>query len=140
MIRTTCPEDHELLPLAAGEPADGEVSDHVRRCPACRERVDRMTAEVRSLRRTQAALPTEPWPEPSAPGGPPEGTGSGVPGGTEDWTPAGSASTPAPPTTWHAGAGAPPPAIGQYLVVGELDRGGQAVVYRVVHAGLGRDL
>src|SRR5262249_55521148 len=39
-----------------------------------------------------------------------------------------------------AGDAPPTPAIGKYLVVGELDQGGQAVVYRVVHAGLGRDL
>ena len=59
MIRRICPEDHELLPIAAGEPADGEVSDHVSGCPACREQVDRLTAEVRSLRRAHAAVPTD---------------------------------------------------------------------------------
>jgi len=33
-----------------------------------------------------------------------------------------------------------PARIGKYLVVGELDDGGQATVYRVVHPGIGRDL
>ena len=86
MTRTTCPQDHELLPIAAGEPADGAVSGHVSECPACRERVHRLAAEVRALRRAHAAVLTEPWPEPSATGGPAVGPGPGVPGGTEDWT------------------------------------------------------
>src|SRR5262245_14472504 len=140
MIRRICPEEHELLPMASGEPADAEVSGHVRGCPACRERVDRMAAEVRSLRLYTSEASSEPWPEPGFSPGSPVPDAAGM---TEDWTPAGSAITPAPPTTWPDGAGAPPaapPAIGKYLVVGEVDRGGQAVVYRVVHAGLGRDL
>ena len=138
MIRRICPEDPELLPLAAGEATDGAVSDHVTGCPACRQRVDRMAAEVRSLRRNQAAVPTEPWPEPGLSWGTP---GARSPGATEDWTPPDPTLTLAPEPAAAAGVHpVAPAAIGQYLVVGELDRGGQAVVYRVVHAGLGRDL
>src|SRR5262249_43721008 len=138
MIRRICPEDPELLPLASGEPADGEVADHVTGCPACRERVDRMAAEVRSLRRNQAAVLTEPWPEPGLSWGTP---GALAHGATEDWTPPDPTLTLAPEPAAAAGVHpVAPAAIGKYLVVGELDRGGQAVVYRVVHAGLGREL
>jgi hypothetical protein len=38
------------------------------------------------------------------------------------------------------GADAAPGAIGRYLVVGQLDKGGQGDVFRVVHPGLGKDL
>jgi hypothetical protein len=132
MIRRICPEDHELRPLAAGEATDGEVSDHVTGCPACRQRVDQMAAAVRALRRDGAAVLTESWPEPG-----PSSVAPGAlsPGASEEWTPPDPTPTPAP-----GAAPAVPPAIGKYLVVGEVDRGGQAVVYRVVHAGLGRDL
>jgi hypothetical protein len=136
MIRTTCPEDHDLLPLASGEQATGEVTDHVVGCPACSERVDRLTAEVRSLRRSSAGASAGLHGT-----GPADGSGSGSSGATADWTPLDA--TRATATASGAPAGghpALPVAIGKYLVVGELDRGGQAVVYRVVHAGLGREL
>jgi len=73
MIRRICPEDPELRPLAAGEATDGAVSDHVTGCPACRQRVDRMAAAVRALRRDGAAVLTESWPEPGPCAGAPPG-------------------------------------------------------------------
>ena len=134
MIRRICPDDHELLPLASDGSADRSISDHVAGCPACRGRLDRMSAEVRSLRRGHDGTASQPW---SALGPTPGASDGGDAGLTRDWTPPDPAvSTAADP----GGDAAPPAAIGKYLVVGELDRGGQAVVYRVVHPGLGRDL
>ena len=40
MSTTDCPDDGDLLALAAGEPATEAISAHLASCPACRERVD----------------------------------------------------------------------------------------------------
>ena len=103
MIPTICPEDHELLPLASDELASHEVTSHVAGCPACRERVDRLTAEVRSLRRSSTEVSTPPGEGPDPPGG--SGSGSGRSGATEDWTPPASTSTATPDSEASAGSG-----------------------------------
>jgi serine/threonine protein kinase len=61
---------------------------------------------------------------------------------TVDHRPADPTSTTAPESasTAEARLTESPARIGKYLVVGELDDGGQATVYRVVHPGTGQDL
>jgi serine/threonine protein kinase len=146
MMPTTCPPEHELLSLIAGDTGVSDVSGHVESCSNCQQRLKRLTSEVRALRQDRECLvaagePTLPWPDPG-----PTSIASGLldiggPRTTADWTPPDPAvSTVADTDAPAGGSPGPPPAIDKYLVVGELDRGGQAVVYRVVHSGIGRDL
>jgi hypothetical protein len=51
MTATTCPPEHELLPLAMGEPAASDVAMHLAWCRRCNRRLRRLIAEVRTLRR-----------------------------------------------------------------------------------------
>ncbi len=46
----TCPDEHELLPVATGEPAGDAVEQHLDACPTCRERVEQLRAELTALR------------------------------------------------------------------------------------------
>jgi tRNA A-37 threonylcarbamoyl transferase component Bud32 len=50
MTRTLCPEDDALLFLILGDPVAGDVQTHVDACPGCRQRLDRMKAEIKTLR------------------------------------------------------------------------------------------
>ncbi len=47
----TCPDEHELLVVATGEPAAVAIDEHLEGCEECRERVDRLRAELSALRR-----------------------------------------------------------------------------------------
>jgi anti-sigma factor ChrR (cupin superfamily) len=47
----TCPDEHELLVVATGEPAAAAIVEHLEGCEDCRERVDRLRAELTALRR-----------------------------------------------------------------------------------------
>jgi hypothetical protein len=47
---STCPDEHELLPVATGEPAIEAIEEHLDACPACRERVEQLRAELTALR------------------------------------------------------------------------------------------
>ena len=51
MPEPRCPDDHELLPLLDGGKAAKEVLGHFNACPACKQRLDRLRAELHSLRR-----------------------------------------------------------------------------------------
>jgi hypothetical protein len=51
MPEPRCPEDHELLPLLDGGKATKEGLAHFNICPACKHRLERLRAEVHSLRR-----------------------------------------------------------------------------------------
>jgi hypothetical protein len=57
MIQATCPEDHDLLPFVSGAPGDGagDVRTHLSGCSECRSRLDKLGAEVASLRRNLGA-------------------------------------------------------------------------------------
>src|SRR5438105_8027676 len=45
----TCPDEHELLRIAMGEPVDPALLERVDGCSTCRARVERLRAEVASL-------------------------------------------------------------------------------------------
>jgi predicted Ser/Thr protein kinase len=145
---STCPDEPELLQIAMGEPVDSALLEHVEGCANCRAQVEQLRAEVESL---VGSLPpqarstsTEPDPtnEPAANPADEAATTSWESGG------AGHAATSEPPGPEGAAAArgraerdaAQPDAIGKYKVVGRLDGGGEADVYRVIHIKLGNDL
>jgi predicted Ser/Thr protein kinase len=126
-----CPDDPELLPLVAGGAVSDQVRRHLDACGACRLRVERLRAEVAAVRQVAAkrfaaagAGPTTVLPQAETANWPP---------GTESVTD--SATSPGPTEPLPR-----PESIGRYLIVGELDAGGQATVYRAVHPTLPRDL
>jgi hypothetical protein len=47
---STCPDEHELLPVATGEPAGEAIGRHLEACPICRGRMDLLRAELAALR------------------------------------------------------------------------------------------
>jgi serine/threonine protein kinase len=142
MIPMTCPADDKILPLVTGEAGDRSVVEHLTSCSDCRRRLSSMAAEVRSLRAKWDDPTPAPW------------TGIDVSVDRtrrDDSTGRGPTEYLASPEPAAAavpdGAGADglvgdqaPARIGKYLVVGVLDAGGQATVYRVVHPGIGREL
>ncbi len=46
----TCPEEHELLTVATGEVVATAIEEHLEACPACRNRVERLRAELEAVR------------------------------------------------------------------------------------------
>jgi hypothetical protein len=50
MPEPRCPEDHELLPLLENGKVTKGVQSHLKTCAACRRRLERLRAEVQSLR------------------------------------------------------------------------------------------
>ncbi len=143
-----CPDETELLVLAMGEPGAAAVAAHVNSCASCQARLDRLQAEVESLRQNHAHETTPPSTERDpalAHDAEPSDAGT-----TTDWAsvdPSGTTSTDLIGPEAVAGARAAaegqdamPDAIGRYKVVGRLDGGGEADVYRVVHINLGYDL
>jgi serine/threonine protein kinase len=144
---STCPDEAELLPAATGEPADEAIARHLDGCPICASRVELLRAELTALRRDLGdevkLASTEPDPAVDRQGEPSAG------GATLSWPsgPAGDAA--AEPIGPEAAAAARaraearperPGAIGRYLVVDQLDKGGQGQVFRVIHPRLGRDM
>lgn len=142
MMATTCPAEHELLRLISHEPGASELREHVATCSSCRERLEQLNCEVRAIRenRDDASLP--PWSDLLLDVGLGMACARTDPDETAEYRP----EDPLPSTvpdlgnSDSAGPGAMPARIGKYLVVGVLDEGGQATVYRVVHPGIGRDL
>jgi predicted Ser/Thr protein kinase len=110
MDRLVCLSAEELAGLASGAPASPEVRVHLDSCPSCR----------RQLARGPAETETSPYTPPSD--------------ATADWTSGPSTDGPDRP-----GAGWPE-RIGKYHVVAPLGSGGQGLVYRAVHPGLGKEL
>jgi serine/threonine protein kinase len=143
----TCPDEHELLPLATGEPAAEAIEQHLAVCENCQERLGRLRAELASLRQDLQGRSIPPATEPS-PTANPDSKPSGE-GMTLDWT-SDPAETAAPePLGPEAVAEAReraeaqperPGAIGKYLIVETLGTGAQGEVYRVIHPKLGRDM
>jgi predicted Ser/Thr protein kinase len=133
-VISTCPDEYELLPVATGEPAGEAIGAHLDVCEDCRDRVERLRAELSALRPGPiggvAADPT--GPDPAAD---PEGQPSNS-GPTLFW-PTDPAGTAGPEPT---GPAERPGAIGRYLVVDHLDGGAQGQVYRVIHPNLGQDM
>ncbi len=143
----TCPDEHELLAVATGEPAVEEIERHLDACPTCRARVERLRAELAALRLDLEGgvnpPSTEPDPAVNHDGEPPDG------GSTFSWPadPTGDADAgPAGPEAVAAararaeGRTERPGAIGRYLVVDQLDGGAQGQVFRVIHPNLGQDM
>jgi hypothetical protein len=104
-----------LLPTALGQPVSTEIQGHLEGCRDCRRRVERLRAEVGALREVPTTVSYQGPPHPEAVTPPLDDAG---PMATEP----------------------PPAAIGKYLIVGPIDAGGQALVYRAVHPELPRDL
>jgi serine/threonine protein kinase len=131
MEPTHCPPDHELLSLVTGGAVADSVRAHVNTCGGCRLRVERLRAEVKAVQKVANLLP--------------------VAAGAESTTVAPQAATATWPSATEftdASSSSPeqissplrPDTIGRYRIVGELDVGGQATVYRAVHPTLPRDL
>jgi tRNA A-37 threonylcarbamoyl transferase component Bud32 len=130
MRETLCPADHDLLPGTTREPVSAEVQAHLDGCAPCRQRLERLKAEVRQLCEAVARR---------SPRGPPAGARN-----QEELLSPGPGRTP----QLQAGLAAPKcrspaprlAAIGKYRIVAPLDEGGQAWVYRAVHPELYKEL
>ncbi len=143
----TCPDEHELLAVATGEPMEDSIEGHLASCPDCRRQVERLRAELAALRRDleggETAASTERDPTVNHADEPSSGET------TLEW-PSDLAEMAAPgPIGPEAVAAAReraeagperPGAIGRYLVVNLLDEGGQGLVYRVIHPRLGQNM
>ncbi len=132
MASKHCPENHELLPMILGGEIPDALRRHVAACGACRVRVERLRAEVSAVHQAASELPGGTGV--SAPAVEPQAETTGMPTTTEpiEGDSSGSGTTPPPPPR--------PESIGRYRIVGELDSGGQALVYRAVHPTLPRDV
>jgi serine/threonine protein kinase len=127
MASSRCPKDPELLAIAMGSTAPDSVRRHVEACAACRLRVDRIRAELSAVRNVAEDLP-------AAVEAPMAGVGTLSRLSTSDLS-EDDLEDPEPTEPPSR-----PDSIGRYRVVGELDSGGQAAVYRAVHPTLPRDL
>jgi predicted Ser/Thr protein kinase len=142
----TCPEEPELLAVAAGDEPRAELRNHLAGCSQCRDQVERYQVQMEQLR----AGASEPPLAPSTMSGP--GAGHGVSSGqaqdSDRTAPreaaevtAGGSSAPETELgfAYAAGQSEEPPhpaAIGKYLVIGRFPPTGQAEVFRVVHPQL----
>jgi predicted Ser/Thr protein kinase len=131
MESSPCPNDHDLLPLVMGGAVPETVRAHVDACIPCRQRVERLRAEVSEVCKIRDLLPSETDAGPA--GVAAEATTAVWPAGTQLTDDSSSGTEEGP---WHPR----PETIGRYRIVGELDVGGQATVYRAVHPTLPRDL
>jgi hypothetical protein len=50
MSKRRCLEDHELLRVLGGETVEKPVTEHLNACATCRERLERLRLELRTLR------------------------------------------------------------------------------------------
>jgi len=135
-----CPDETELLRIAVEGLVERAVVGHIEGCSQCRRREEQLRAEVQSLaghfQNGKSCSSAE--------------SSSG--GTTTSWKADASAgaavSEPEPPGPADVaaardraeGQGTLPDAIGKYKVIGRIDGGGEADVYRVVHLKLGNDL
>jgi len=132
MASTHCPENHELLPLILGGDVPDSLRRHVDACGACRVRLERLRAEVSAVH--QAASEMAVAAGAGSPTGEPKSETASMPTAT---VPTGASTTTAGPSETPMPR---PESIGRYRIVGELDSGGQALVYRAVHPTLPRDV
>jgi serine/threonine protein kinase len=144
---STCPDEHELLPVALGEPAGEAIEAHLAGCPACRERVERLRAELTALRSDlgDVATPASTEPDPAVNHtAEPAGGGTTLPWVVHpaedvDPEPIGPEAVAAARARTE-GQSERPGAIGKYLVVDQIDGGTQGQVFRVIHPKLGKDM
>ncbi|HLJ93425.1 MAG TPA: serine/threonine-protein kinase [Gemmataceae bacterium] len=128
-----CPDDHELLPLLTDASPSAPLQDHLADCPSCRQRLARLQVEVATLRQTVDASPTGSSFSTSSRAADQES-------GREAVTTTVVGSPPATEVDANAASAERPAAIGRYLVLDFLDKGGQAAVYRAFHPMLGREV
>lgn len=111
---TSCPDEADLLPLAAEEPAGADVERHVKECRFCSERVQNLKRELESLKAMAPRLP-------------------------QGWT-----SPPVKTTTIVNPQARIdiklPSMIGRYIALSLLGEGGQAMVFRGIHPLLHREV
>jgi serine/threonine protein kinase len=146
----TCPDDGELLAVAAGEAPSAELRKHLAECPECRARQEQFQAELAVFRQMPPAAflspctAGEPASDPSTANGRADASAA-----TAAWQAADSSETrdSEPETdlgfTDQAGGNREPDlpaAIGKYLVIGRFPPTGQAEVLRVIDPGLDKDL
>jgi serine/threonine protein kinase len=131
MASIPCPEHSELLKVVLGGTVPVAVRQHLDACGACRVRVERLGAQISELREVAADLPPAPGGE-SLPIAPEPETAS-LPSGTE-FAEDGSVDSGA------MNRPSCPESIGRYRIIGEVNSGGQALVYRAVHPTLPRDV
>jgi serine/threonine protein kinase len=139
MDLTPCPQERDLVAWVAG----GAVPDSVRRhldldeCGACKLRVDRLRAELSIIRDVAAGLPPQEEVQPTAVLATAGAADCDL---QEDASEASSGISDEEDLPRPERNGARPESIGRFRVVGELDPGGQALVYRAIHPTLPRDL
>jgi serine/threonine protein kinase len=133
MASNHCPELHELLPISLGGEAPDALRRHVAACGACRARVERLRAEASAV--VQAAVELPGAAGVSSPTVERQAETTSRPTTTEP----GESDSTGPGTTVPTTAPRPD-SVGRYRIVGELDAGGQALVYRAVHPTLPRDV
>jgi hypothetical protein len=129
---TTCPDEPELLSVAAGEPTSDAIAQHVDGCELCSGRVERLRDELSMIPAITPDLGEGLTADPIGPD-PADRQGE----------PPGGSTAPFPGVTTREFPGGPPQrplAIGKYVVVDLLDSDGQADVYRVIDPELGRQL
>jgi serine/threonine protein kinase len=131
MASIPCPEHSELLNVVLGGTVPAAVRQHLDACGACRVRVERLGTQIAELREVAADLPPAPAGQSLPIASEPE-TAS-LPSGT-DFGDDGSAESGA------MNRPSCPESIGRYRVIGQVNSGGQALVYRAVHPTLPRDV
>jgi serine/threonine protein kinase len=132
MASPHCPENHDLLPMILGDEVPEALRRHVAACGACRVRVERLRVEISAVHDAAAELTGA-----AGFGSPkvePQGETASMPTTTELSEGSVTRQGTSEPTTPR------PESIGRYRIIGELDSGGQALVYRAVHPTLPRDL
>jgi predicted Ser/Thr protein kinase len=141
MVSTFCPQSHlqdpEILAWITGGSLPESVRAHLDDCGACRLRADRKRAEISELRRIAADLP-EPSADQAAGLTAEPDTGWPIP--RADGSEESPDDSDVDPCTESDEQQARPDSIGRYRIVGELDSGGQASVYRAIHPTLPRDV
>jgi predicted Ser/Thr protein kinase len=146
----TCPDEAELLAVAAGERPSAELQLHLASCSKCRERLEQFQSELSLLREERPDGPLCPSTAGDAVSEASTANGSAD---NADTTARRADAEPSETQTSESqtdvgftcepgasGEANLPAAIGKYLVIGRFPRTGQADVFRVVHPGLGKDL
>jgi eukaryotic-like serine/threonine-protein kinase len=148
--RATCPDEAELLTVAAGEPASADLQRHLVDCSKCRNQLEQLRREVAGLREQRPdGLQSSSTASVAVPDAGTANDGADNADATARRADAESSETRTSAAqtdvgfTYEpgtAGEASFPAAIGKYLVIGRFPRTGQADVFRVVHPGLGKDL
>ncbi len=146
-----CPEEAELLAVAAGEKPSEELRAHLSGCQTCAGRLAQLKVELAALRE---GAPRESPLSPATASGPvdvpatshllgsqPDATSTRLSSKSAETRSSDAVTDPGfACESGHNHQADTPAAIGRYLVIGRFPRTGQADVFRVVHPGLGKDL